>query len=241
MNRTESLDLLMNSWKNKEPQIKVYTVKKEEFEIKIDHKNDFFIPDGIVDEQTWDSLPDGKRVLILLKEAYEDNHNNDSWALNEGLREFGPWSSIWNRVSEWAYGINNTDAGSIAPYHELSKEEANAYLRKIAVVNIKKSGGKHTSIYEEIDAYAQADAEEIIREIELIDPDIIICGATFASLNQILNQPMEKGSNENWFYYSDALGGKERLFIDYYHPANRYPALLNYYGIVGIYQQALKR
>lgn len=50
MNRTESLDLLMNSWKNKEPQIKVYTVKKEEFEIKIDHKNDFFIPDGIVDE-----------------------------------------------------------------------------------------------------------------------------------------------------------------------------------------------
>lgn len=114
-------------------------------------------------------------------------------------------------------------------------------MRKIAVVNIKKSGGKHTSIYEEIDAYAQADAEEIIREIELIDPDIIICGATFASLNQILNQPMEKGSNENWFYYSDALGGKERLFIDYYHPANRYPALLNYYGIVGIYQQALKR
>ena len=80
MNRTESLDLLMNSWKNKEPQIKVYTVKKEEFEIKIDHQNDFFIQDGIVDEQTWDSLPDGKRVLILLKEAYEDNHNNDSWA-----------------------------------------------------------------------------------------------------------------------------------------------------------------
>ena len=61
MNRTESLDLLMNSWKNKEPQIKVYTVKKEEFEIKIDHKNDFFIPDGIVDEQIWDSLPDGCR------------------------------------------------------------------------------------------------------------------------------------------------------------------------------------
>ena len=46
-------------------------------------------------------------------------------------------------------------------------------------------------------------------------------------------------SCDNWFYYSDAIGKRERLFIDYYHPANRYPALLNYYGIVNIYQQAL--
>ena len=44
---------------------------------------------------------------------------------------------------------------------------------------------------------------------------------------------------DNWYYYSDVIGGKERLFIDYYHPANRYPTLLNYYGLVNIYQQAL--
>ena len=29
------------------------------------------------------------------------------------------------------------------------------------------------------------------------------------------------------------------MFIDYYHPANRFPDLLNYYGLVNIYQQAI--
>ena len=33
---------------------------------------------------------------------------------------------------------------------------------------------------------------------------------------------------------------KERLFIDYYHPANHWSDLMNYYGLMGIYQQALK-
>lgn len=162
------------------------------------------------------------------------------WALNDELREEGPWSAIWNRVSEWSYGINNSSAVEIAPYQALSEKVANEYLRRVAVMNIKKSGGEHSSIYEEISAYASADSEEIIREIELIDPDIIICGSTFSDINNILGEPMKKGSNENWFYYSNAINGKTRLFIDFYHPANRYPKLLNYYGIVGIYQQALK-
>ena len=29
------------------------------------------------------------------------------------------------------------------------------------------------------------------------------------------------------------------LVIDYYHPANYYPALLNYYAVTNIFQQAL--
>lgn len=43
---------------------------------------------------------------------------------------------------------------------------------------------------------------------------------------------------DNWYYYLDVCGRK-RLFIDYYHPGNRWPDLINYYGLLGIYQQAL--
>jgi len=236
----KTISELMEIWGRKKPCHIKYTVNKKEQEICIDHKNDFFIPDGIVDCRIWNSLAPGKRVLFVLKEAYEDNHEKSGWALNDELREYGPWSTIWNRVAEWSFGIQNSDINTIAPYSSFSWETANEYLRRIAIMNIKKSGGMHSSIYEEISAYAITDAEEIIREIELIDPDIIICGATFSDINTITGNTMIKGSNENWFYYSDAIGGKERLFIDYYHPANRYPKLLNYYGIVGIYQQALK-
>ena len=144
------------------------------------------------------------------------------------------------RFGKWSYGVFHSTVDSIVGYKNLDKKQANDFLRKIAVLNIKKSGGKHSSVYEEISTYAEVDAEEIIREIELIDPDVVICGATFGDINSISGHSVKKGSNENWFYYSNAIGGKERLFIDYFHPANRYPALLNYYGIVGIYQQALK-
>lgn len=115
----------------------------------------------------------------------------------------------------------------------------NVWLNQIAIVNLKKSGGKSNSRYPEIFAYADCGATELIKQIEIINPEIIVCGATFGDLNRISGNKSQKGSCDNWFYFSDAIGGKERLFIDNYHPANRYPALLNYYGLVGIYQQAL--
>ena len=236
----KTLQELMTYWRNKEPQPATYEINGETREIVINHRENFFIPDGIIDENVWNTLPQGKKILFVLKEAYEDNHENEGWSLNVELRESGPWSAIWNRVSEWSYGISNTFINTVAPYRKLDKQCANEYLRKISVLNIKKSGGQRSSVYEEISAYAKEDSQEIIREIELIDPDIIICGATFADINEITGRTVEKDSNDNWYYFIDAVGGKERLFIDYYHPANRYPALLNYYGIVGIYQQALR-
>ena len=53
---------------------------------------------------------------------------------------------------------------------------------QIAVLNLKKSGGNSESVYEEIASYAEADREEIIKEFELIDADIIVCGYTFGIL-----------------------------------------------------------
>jgi len=234
-----SLEELMAHWKNKQPFATTYVHNKKETKLVIDHQKNFFIPDGIVDQSAWNDLPHGQKILFILKEAYETDPTKPSWSLNDELREYGPWSSIWNRVSEWAYGILNTSTTTIAKYRDLEKSSANLYLRKIAVMNIKKSAGVSNSVEEEIAAYADADAKELLREIELIDPDVVVCGYTFGDINRISGSTVKQGSNENWFYFTDAIGGKERLFIDYYHPANQYPKLLNYYGIVGIYQQAL--
>ncbi len=80
---------------------------------------------------------------------------------------------------------------------------------------------------------------EIKKEFMLIDPDLVICGNCFRTLNNIvfgLDNNNEK--NENWYYYKEIFG-KLRLFLDFYHPGNHWPDLLNYYGLMGIYQQAL--
>lgn len=77
------------------------------------------------------------------------------------------------------------------------------------------------------------------KQIEIINPDIIICGYTIEALERIFEKQICGDKKcDNLFYYA-VLAGRVRLVIDYYHPANRFPALLNYYGIVNIYQQVL--
>ncbi len=88
---------------------------------------------------------------------------------------------------------------------------------------------------------------EIRKEFLLIDADIVICGSTFKSLYKAIVGDFEiddskiysSGKGDNWFYYLN-LDKKRRLYIDMYHPANRWPDMMNYYTLVSIYQQALK-
>ena len=60
----------------------------------------------------------------------------------------------------------------------------------------------------------------------------ILCEVLFG------NRIQEECKNDNWYYYPK-FHEKERLFIDYYHPSVQWSDLLIYYGLMGIYQQAL--
>ena len=78
----------------------------------------------------------------------------------------------------------------------------NDILKHIAVVNVKKSGGKANSSMEEINQYAEYDSEELKKELEIIDPTVIVCGYTISSLNIIMGTEIKDydSPNENWFY-----------------------------------------
>ena len=237
-----NLSELFTLWRSKPATVQTYYDKssKQDIPVTIDHSQ-VFISDGSVCPEVWNDRTTGPKIAFILKEAYGET---ESWSLTDWIRETQPACNIWYRVTEWTYGLLNTTAERIARYapdrisFEESKERPNEWLGQIAIVNLKKSGGKSSSNYGEISAYAAADREEIIRELELLDPDIIVCGSTADALNSICSF-IGPERCDNWYYYSDAIGGRKRLFIDYYHPANRYPPLLNYYGLVNIYQQAL--
>lgn len=238
----KNLDELFILWKSKPIVETSYIEEGKVVNVVINHRN-VFISDGAVCPEVWNDRTKGKHILFVLKEAYGEECD---WSLTDWLRKTGPSSNIWYRVAEWCYGITNTTADEIARYSpdeisfKHSESEPNEWLSQIAVLNIKKSSGESSSQYGEISAYADYDKEEIRREIELLDPDIIVCGATANDVNHITGGSIKCEPCDNWYYWSDAIGGKERLYIDYYHPANRYPTLLNYYGLVNIYQQALK-
>jgi hypothetical protein len=104
-------------------------------------------------------------------------------------------------------------------------------------MNLKKSNGTPHSVDDKLKLYAEKDASMLRQQLGLISPDIVICGSTFSLLNDALNLGFDKRSHQsdNWYYW-DTAG---HLYLDFYHPANQYPALLNYYGVTSIYQQAL--
>jgi hypothetical protein len=230
-----SLEKLFELWKNKAPEVRNYVIKGKQHEVNIDHSRNRFIPDGIVDFAVWDDDAH-KKILYVLKEAYTDDldgFNLASWLSG------APDIPIWKRIARWTNGLQHTTAKEIFKYdHDPSEEVYKECFSQIAVLNLKKSGGNSESVFEEIASYAEADREEIIKEFELIDADIIVCGYTFGILmDKVFKVDYKKNSN-NWAYYMD-LCGRERLVIDYYHPANHYPDLANYYAVTNIYQQAL--
>ncbi|MCR5100480.1 MAG: hypothetical protein K6B41_03895 [Butyrivibrio sp.] len=237
-----NLSELFNVWKNKPACNVEYIKKKSKIQLTIDHGNNYFIADGIVDYSTWNNSGN-KKILFILKEAYGKDWGDytlASWLGDENGEKMS--HAMWRRVARWVYGISNTSESNIAKYiPELTKQQHFSALRSIAVLNLKKSDGQSGSDYEEINAYAENDRDEIKKELSLIDADIIVCGSTFKTLYETVYEHKDglgENANDNWFYYLN-LDGKERLYIDYYHPANQWPDLINYYAITNIYQQAL--
>lgn len=207
----------------------------------INHRDGVFIRDGVVCPEEWFSQT--TRPMFLLKEAYAGEAD---WDLCKEhlLSTDKKMSHMWMKVCQWTEGIFNTTREKIHTYHPgmMDTYYGNEWIKRIAVVNVKKSAGKKKSSMEEINKYAEFDRVELCKEIELCDPTIIICGYTISSLNIIFGQDIKDYNNldDNWIYCTK-INDHNVIVIDYYHPADRCPDLMSYYGLMNIYQLALLR
>lgn len=238
INICKTTDELFAEWKTKQPVHTSCKRKKNIIPVEIDHTKNVFIADGAVNETIWNESG-GMKIVYLLKEAYGEIAD---WNLAHWLHKLEDYPKIWRRVAEWTYGIYNTTVEAVPAYCNMDFAEMKAWMERTAVVNLKKSGGKSTSDYDEVYTYAMHDQAEIRKELEILQPDIIVCGATLWMLDDLYDGAIKKktGSCDNWFYVTDQICNKRTVLLDYYHPANHYPALVNYYAVTNIYQQALK-
>lgn len=184
-----------------------------------------------------------KKIMFILKEAYNDKKT--PWSLTDWLRDRDNYPSMWKRVAEWAYAIQNTDIKNIANPKDIAdfdNDKIKSIINKIAVINIKKSNGGKISNIKEINLYAKEDKDELTKQIEMIDPDIIVCGYTIEALDILYDNKIKKDVGINYYgsYVTEAIGNRERIVLDYYHPANRWPRYINFYAIAHVYQEALK-
>lgn len=203
------------------------------------YQDEVFVRDGIVNPDKWASQE--VRPLFLLKEAYR---GTKSWNLiNECiLVDNGKLiDKTWKKVTQWTYGIMNTTETTTPFFDESSipKCFANEYLKSIAVVNVKKEAGTPNSVWSELEKAVENDKDFLKKEIELIKPTVIVCGYTMAFLEKILDTKIKKCKNKNLYYFTK-INGKTVIVIDYYHPGNQYPDIMNYYTITNIYRLALQ-
>ena len=178
--------------------------------------------------------------MFLLKEAYGGDKD---WDLIDYLQSDIRMSKMWNRVAHWTYGLMKTDANHIEPYFDYSGTTfaENNELSQIAAINVKKSAGMNGSDWDEINAYADFDHERLMKQITQCDPTIIVCGYTATPLEIITKDThanFREKRNENLYYHIE-INGHDVLVLDYWHPANQYPDIMNYYTLMGIYRQAL--
>ena len=207
---------------------------------KINH-SDRFIKDGVICPEKWFSQK--IRPLFFFKEAYTQTGENSMKDLVEGhLKIDKPIDKMWQRVSTWTRSLMEmAETGEIPPFKKPDRitRYGNPYLNQIAVMNIKKSSGEKTSNEENLNLYAEYDAEEIYNQLVLCDPNIIICGYTGRFVIELLDKKCQYKEtvtpfDSDHFLYKYEFNSHKLAVICYWHPANHYPDFLNYYGLMHI-------
>lgn len=143
-------------------------------QLKINNPTTTIVTDGIVDEKEYLGLK--YKILYVMKEVNSDQ--DDEWSLTEFLSN-GARSQTWDNVARWTEGILNLEKNLVWEY--LSRDNdlrRDIYLKKIASINLKKTAGKHTSVAKEIEIAAKNNKDIIKRQVDMYQPNIIICCGT---------------------------------------------------------------
>ena len=201
MTKTEQLNLLFKNWETEIPEYKGK-----------------FIQDGINNEDLY--LKAATKVLFLTKEP--NNPNQEAGNFREWWKE-GLKYTFSHRLAEWSYGILNDFPEYEQMWHD--KEGFNNAIFHIAFMNIKKNGGKGLSNYTEMEKHLLQNKVRLLKQIEIIEPDVIITGLTWKKLrNQLFDKVSWKHSG-----YNITIGRYHTAkIIDFYHPSARNAAAASY-------------
>lgn len=185
----------------------------------------YFISDGVLDEVEWNKQ--SYKILFVLKEANWETGNADlcEFLLSESSSSY--WKT-WNNVARWTKAL--IEKGEYP--RSVSRSDKSFWLRKIAAINLKKVGGDAVAEDETIREYAERDKSYLKEQIELYNPDIIICcgrgvGKNADILHDIIfessqvSEWQEPMTETGYNYFVVALDNKQVPVVSFYHPQMR--------------------
>ncbi len=176
-------------------------------------ENDFYT-DGVINETEYEHSK--KKLLFIAKEPNASNHQKEiDRSFVTEWNETRPDYNFACRIAEWAYGILND-----FPTYDDKPEDIQVQLKNIAFMNVKKSGGKGSiEIYKDFLEIIKNQKDFIQREIEIIDPDIIILSL---SQDKHVRNILFPGINWKPSGYTNKIAKwRNKKIIDFYHPSSR--------------------
>ena len=199
------------------------------------------IPDGVVDEKSWENA--NKRILFLLREV---NDCPDGFDERHYLKHYHSENEKYIKsptidcIELWAFGIQKLP--KILSWELTEKELKNSeVLKSIVLVNIKKTTGGNIVDWKNFEEYfANTNNQCKIKEqlsIYLPKTDIVICGGTAYYLSCLY--PDTLGMNK-WKQTSRGISyckSKNTIYIDYKHPNIRAPRNIMYYSLLDAVQE----
>lgn len=132
------------------------------------------VTDGVINEKEY--LDSKYKILYIMKEV--NSYQNGGWSLAEFISN-GAIPQTWDNIARWTEGILNLEKDFDWEYLSRANDlRRSIYLKKIASINLKKTPGRHTSIYNEIRLATKNNKEIIKKQVDIYQPDIIICCGT---------------------------------------------------------------
>ena len=190
------------------------------------------IPCGVVDETVYSRVY--PRIVFILREAHMRTPYNikSEWTLPKGISrnvDIGltgkpmelKYMRTWKQAGVWAYAIIH----GFDTYNKLKKDICVAKgLQAIAMTNLKKTGGAAASKWREIRDHAVQDKSLWQRELEIMNPDLIICGGTYGHVTRVLelqSYPLYEDNSRKYRYSTIDINSKQCIVLDFWHPNNR--------------------
>lgn len=194
------------------------------FEWKSRHEeNEVFVEDGIIDPIRWNKI--NKKILFLLKEPGDDIKGHCGEPSMIVL-----FTKLWNGVrysfkslGRWAYGLKNATGESFPSYDQANKKiNCDEAFLSSAFMNLKKTSSKFedNSCDENLLLkYADKYKDEIKRQIELINADIVVCCGW--SVFGIIEKYFSLSKIDSKLDVYKSKGFKNMIFLRACHPSSR--------------------
>ena len=178
---------------------------------------DSFIKDGVPCPESFEKA--SCKITFVLKDP------NDFQGSNMDMRrwvcEYGGRPLTWDNVTRWTQAI--LEGGDFP--QKISLDDRFRWLRQISFMNLKKLNGLSSAYSPAIKSYAKNDAEFIFEQLNIYQPDIIVCCGKNLVFDCLADYVFSH--DDDWEYNTEAfyvqLPGKtnKTVALNCYHPQHR--------------------